>query len=136
MAYSYDVIDSASSIDGYNSPINVLKYDGSLWSSQCLPNSWIQFDFQQRMVSLTSCLIHDYCRIKSWKAEGSIDGSTFEIIDKIMENSDFLNSPAIRNFPVQPNNAYYRYIRITLTSKNWSNLDWFCLYHVEYFGFV
>ena len=72
----------------------------------------------------------------------SVDGSTFEIIDSKVDTADFqysggFNAPnSQKNFPVQPNNKYYRFIRITSTSKNWINNDQFCLYRVELFGYV
>jgi len=138
-----DVDVTASSIYNGNGPKNVLKNDGSFWHSQNLPNSWIQFDFKERKVSITSYSMNDYNRVKSWKVEGSTDGSTFEIIDNKVDTTDFQNSnhqfndpSAQKNFPVQPNNKYYRYIRITSTSKNWYNSDYFELYRVEFFGFV
>jgi len=141
LADSSDVDVTASSNNG-NVPKNVLKNDCSGWLSQDLPNSWIQFDFKERKVSITSYSMNDRYRVKSWKVEGSTDGSTFEIIDNKVDNTDFQNSnrgfndpSAQKNFPVQPNYKYYRYIRIT-SSKNWFNDDHFRLYRVEFFGFV
>jgi len=138
LANSCDVDVTASSIHpGSYGPKNVLKNDDSIWCSQNLPNSWIQFDFKERKVSITSYSMNDYGRNKSWKVEGSTDGSTFEIIDNKVDTTDFQNNNGIqKNFPVQPNNKYYRYIRITSTSKNWLNDDYFRLYRVEFFGFV
>jgi len=144
LADSSDVDVTASSDQGSShGPKNVLRNDGSCWYSQNLPNSWIQFDFKERKVSITSYTMNDYHRVKSWKVEGSTDGSTFEIIDNKVDTTDFQNSNqhfndpiSQKNFPVQPNNKYYRYIRITSTSKSWYKLDYFILYRVEFFGFV
>jgi len=143
MADSSDVDVTASSIlNSSHVPKNVLKND-SIWYSQNLPNSWIQFDFKERKVSITSYSMNDKNRVKSWKVEGSTDGSTFEIIDNKVDTTDFQNSnrnfndpSAQKNFPVHYNNRFYRYIRITSTSKNWINYDQFILYRVEFFGFV
>jgi len=144
MAESGDVDVTASSIYNSNVPTNVLKKnDSSAWVSQNLPNSWIQFDFKQRKVSITSYSMNGRERVKSWKVEGSTDGSTFEIIDNKVDTTDFQNSnsgfddpSSQKNFRVQPNNKYYRYIRITNTSKNWFNQDHFSLHRVEFFGFA
>jgi len=145
LADSSDVDVTASSVQGSSyGPKNVLKNDWSTWESQNLPNSWIQFDFKERKVSITSYSMNDGNRVKSWKVEGSTDESTFEIIDNKVDTTDFQNSnhgnfndpSRHKNFPVQPNNKYYRYIRITSTSKNWGNCDYFYLYRVEFFGFV
>ena len=134
LADSSDVDVTASSNNG-NLPKNVLKNDGSRWFSQNLPNSWIQFDFKERKVSITSYSMNDRYKVKSWKVEGSTDGSTFEIIDNKVDSTDFQNGGE-KNFPVQSNNKYYRYIRITSTSKNWYDCDYFQLFRVEFFGFV
>jgi len=143
LADSSDVDVTASSIYNGNGPKNVLKNDSSIWHSQSIPYSWILFDFKERKVSITSYSMNDRYKVKSWKVEGSTDGSTFEIIDNKVDTTDFqksndvFNDPsAQKNFPVQPNNKYYRYIRITSTSKNWNNYDLFSLYRVEFFGFV
>jgi len=142
LADSSDVDVTASSDIGSLGPINVLKNNDSLWYSQDIPNSWIQFDFKERKVSITSYSMNDNYRVKSWKVEGSTDGSTFEIIDNKVDTTDFQNSnsnfndpSAQKNFPVQPNNKYYRYIRIT-SCKNWYKDDHFILFRVEFFGFV
>jgi len=147
LADSSDVDVTASSIYNNNpatyGPKNVLKNDICCSASQDLPNSWIQFDFKERKVSITSYSMNDERRVKSWKVEGSTDGSTFEIIDNKVDTTDFQNSnrsfndpSAQKNFPVQPNNKYYRYIRITSTSKNWFNDDIFSNWKIELFGFV
>ena len=142
LADSSDVDVIASSIYQSYGPKNVLKNDSSYWQSQNLPNSWIRFDFKERKVSITSYSMNVYNRVKSWKVEGSTDGSTFEIIDNKVDTTDFQNSNCYfndpihqKNFPVQPNNKYYRYIRITSTSKCWYNNDYFYFYRVEFFGF-
>jgi len=145
LADSSDVDVTASSIRYSNEvPKNVLRNDGNRWISQNLPNSWIQFDFKQRKVSITSYSMNDGYRVKSWKVEGSTDGSTFEIIDNKVDATDFQNSnhafndpSSQKNIPVQPNYKYYRYIRITSISKSWdNNNDYLALYRVEFFGFV
>jgi len=143
LADSSNVDVTASSIYNGNGLKNFLKNDGSIWYSKDLPNSWILFDFKERKVYITSYSMNDGYRVKSWKVEGSTDGSTFEIIDNKVDTTDFQNSNIgfndpihQKNFPVQSNNKYYRYIRITSTSKNWYNNDQFLLYRVEFFGFV
>jgi len=132
------VVDvTASSIypGGFYGPKNVLKNEGIGWESQNIPNSWIQIDFKERKVSITSySLISN--KNKSWKVEGSTDGSTFEIIDNKVDTTDFQNRSDPKNFRVQPNHKFYRYIRITSTSKRWDNDDYFILYRIEFFGYV
>jgi len=143
LADSNDVSITASSIYGSHNTHNVFKNDNTYWASEDIANQWIQFDFKQRKVSITSYSLNDQQKIKSWKVEGSSEGSTFEIIDNKVDSTVFQNNnrlfnhpSAQKNFPVQYNNNYYRYIRITSTSKNWYNNDHFCLSRVEFFGFV
>jgi len=142
LADSGDVDVTASNINSGH-PKNILKNDNSHWYSGDFPNSWILFDFKERKVSITSYSVNAHQRIRSWKVEGSADGASFEIIDNKVDTTDFQNSntsfndpSAQKNFPVQPNNKYYRYIRITSTSKNWYGNDWFTLYRVEFFGYI
>jgi len=143
LADTSDIDVTASSISGSRGPKNVLKNDDTRWDSKDLPNSWIQFDFKQIQVSITSYSLNDGCFIKSWEVGGSNDGTQFDIIDRKVGTTDFknrqngLNHPsAIKNFTVHPYNKYYRYIRITNTDKNWNNNDQFYLWRVEFFGLV
>jgi len=144
LADSSDVDVTASSImDSPNGPKNVMKNDDSYWHSQDIPNSWIQFDFKQNKVSITSYSLHVFYCLKSWKVEGSINGSTFDIIDNKVDTicfkdceGKFYDPNSQKNFSVQPNNKFYKIIRITSTSKKWNNNDQFNLYRVEFFGFV
>jgi len=150
LADSSDVEVTASGIYNNNpgsyGPKNVLKNDASIWHSTNLPNSWIQFDFKERMVSITSYSLNDNCKVNSWKVEGSKDGSTFEIIHNKVDSKDtidFQNSnrsfnhpSAQKNFPVDYNHKYFRYIRITSTGKRFDNHDYYHLFRVEFFGFV
>jgi len=126
----------------YN-PYNVLKNDHSKWANKFDPNSWIRFDFKQRKVYLTSYSINDYGKIKSWKVEGSQDGLSYENIDNRINCTAFQNSnikfndmSSQSNFPVNPTNKYYRYIRIISTGQSWyGNYD-FSIIRVEFFGYV
>jgi len=144
LADSNDIDVTASSVDnGSYDPKNVLKNDSSRFQSQNTPNSWIQFDFKIRKVSITSYSLNDENKVKSWKVEGSQDGSSFEIIDNKVDSADFqncserFNDPnAQKNFPVNYNNKYYRYIRITSTGKDWRDTDHLRLFRIELFGYV
>ena len=145
LADSSDVDVTASSYhsDPYL-PKNVLKNDDSAWISQNLPNSWIQYDFKQRKVSITSYSINvRHNQLKSWKVEGSEDGSHFDMIQCQNDTQDFksiqgkFNQPnSQKNYQVNPNNKYYRFIRFTSTSKTWDNCDYFQFFRIELFGFV
>jgi len=143
LAESSDIDVTASSITGSNTPKNVLKNDNSYWQSKDIPNSWIQFDFKERRVLITSYSMSVLNRVKSWKVEGSNDGSAFDIIDSQVESTVFqsgnniYNHPSSqKNFHVQNNSKYYRYIRITSTSKTWINFDYFYISVFELFGFL
>jgi len=69
--------------------------------------------------------------------EGSmVINSNREINNKQGCTPIFQNCRKDIHFPVQPNNKYYRYIRITSISKSWYNDDYFAILRVEFFGFV
>jgi len=138
----FEVTASSMRSNEYH-PHNVLKNDESMWYSFDTPNSWIQFDFKRKQLSLTSYSLNISLKLKSWNVEGSIDGLSFEIIDNKVDNSDFkssncsFNDPrSLKNFNVQPNNKYYRYIRIKSSGKNWHDTNSMAFYRVELFGFV
>jgi len=137
LATSWDIVVYASSIYAKFVPENVLNNDSSIWWSEDLPNSWVLFDFKNRKVSITSYSINDHQRAKSWKVEGSNDEIEFYSIDNQVDTTGFKKSNGLqKNFLVQPNNKYYRYIRITSTSKNWNNNHFLSFYSVEFFGFI
>ena len=137
---------TASSIYGSTYiPQNVLKNDESCWVSKDIPNSWIQFELTQTMVSLTSYSINIRgTPLKSWKVEGSNNGSNFDIIDNKPDSPDFqnigngnFNQPSSqKNYQVNRSNKYYKIIRFTSLGKNWSNNDHFQFYRIELFGNV
>jgi len=135
-----DVIASSVYNDDHSTygPRNVLKNDDSYWYSYLEPNSWIQFDFMKRNVSITSYSMNDQQRIKSWKVGGSTDGSIFDIIDNKEDISNFMSSyDTDMNFPVHSKNKYYRFIRITFNNENYNyDDDYLELWRVELFGFV
>jgi len=151
LAESGEIVSvTASSVNNNNytlyNPYNVLKKDDSKWLSapSLSPNPWIQFDFKQRKVFLTSYSINDYGKINSWKVEGSQDGIFFEIIDNRTNctafqkrNGKFNDMSAQCNFPVNQTNKYYRYIRIVSTGHmpNCSS-NIFGFSGVEFFGYV
>ena len=81
---------TASSIN--HSSMNVenclIKDDSHVFATRSLPNQWIQFDFKEKRVALTSYTIKDIHTpyLKSWILEGSNDGINFQKLD---EHNDF-----------------------------------------------
>jgi len=147
-----DVIVRASSTfndgsgDCGKEPSVVLKNDKIYWTNQNDENPWIEFDFGKRKVSITSYSMHiRYFKINSWKIEGSVDGKSWDILGDEKNNdlkidlknmNNFNYDPSMKNFEAKSNHKYYQQIRITCTSKNVQNSNYFNLYCVELFGYV
>jgi len=147
LAESGEVVIAVSSVydndySQYN-PYHVLQNDDTKWTSKSLPNSWIQFDFRKRKVSITSYSLN-VNSLKSWRVEGSPDGIEFEIIDNRVDCLSFQKSfgnyndnNSRDNFQVKFTNKYYQYIRITSTSNCWNRFhSSFILCRVEFFGSI
>ena len=132
---------TASSIwDDDYVPINVLKNDDSDWWSKDVKNSWIQFDFKSRSISLKSYSLRSYRGPKSWKIEGSNDMNTFILIDQRNKNNDFNSGYVTQHYDLNSSEDQmrmrFRYIRITQGDDGnwWNNNHCFYLNRVEFYG--
>ena len=131
---------TASSVYNNNTPSNVLKIDNSYWWSENVKNSWIQFDFKTRSVSLKSYSLRSYRGPKSWKIEGSNDMNTFTLIDQRNNPNDFKwNEYVNQHYNVNGSQDQFRYIRITQGDEGgwWDSSSiyhYFSLDRVEFYG--
>jgi hypothetical protein len=110
------------------------------WYSDALANSWIQFDFKDRVVSLTHYALKSHHGSSNfliqWTLSGSTDGNSWTVLDR--RNTQDLNGRSItkifecnERFSV---GEFYRYIRLTQTGKTASNQDYLLLTNIEFFG--
>ena len=108
--------------------INLIKYDSNHINDRYYNDghnykspkeSWIEFDFKEKQINLTSYTIrsngsspNSHAHPKTWTISGSKDGRDWTIIDK-QDNNPVLNGEYKQHrFEIQNNNnEYYRYIR-------------------------
>jgi hypothetical protein len=109
------------------------------WSTQSTPNSWIQFDFKDRVVSLTHYALksdgHSY-HLLQWTLSGSMDGETWTILDR--QNTQDLNGIyKTKIFPCGESSSqgeFSRYIRLSHTGKDSTGNYYLMLAKIEFFG--
>jgi hypothetical protein len=110
------------------------------WYGNNETNSWIQFDFQDRIVSLTGYALKSdgfgSHHLLQWTVTGSKDGNTWNILDR--QNTQDLNGNFItkiyRCANDSSNSDSYRYIRLTQTAVNSSGNHHLMLSNIEFFG--
>jgi hypothetical protein len=110
--------------------------------TQNVPNGWIQFDFKDRVVSVTHYALKshsgDYNCLVQWILQGSMDGNTWSVLDT--RNTQDLNGPLITKiFECQSDSSvseFYRYIRFTQTGKDSSGNHHLLLRNIEFFGMI
>ena len=102
-------------------------------------DGWIEFDFQQRKVNLTSYTIRTRnCYYpKTWRVLGSNDRKNWDIINEQTNNSEINGLNTLHRFECNTNNNYYQYIRYiqddAWTSSRKYNI---CLSCFEFFGAI
>jgi hypothetical protein len=135
------VVEITCSSTGRNNCWQVANFDwNDYWHSSNSANSWIQFDFKNRDVSLTHYTLksdgHNGHHLLQWRLAGSRDGTTWESIDvrKTQElNGNYITKTFSCSVP-SDGSRFYRYIRLTQTGKNSSGHDRLMLGNIEFFG--
>ena len=112
----------------------------SRFCSKKEPNSWIQYDFKERRVSLTSYSIRSSAGPgfpRSWVLEVSNNGSegSWHVVDCRENNEDLKSQFVTRNFAIRdPARASFRFVRLRLTGKNHNGNDTLLITSFEVFG--
>jgi hypothetical protein len=135
------IIEITCSSSQYNHCWNVVDYNGNgFWHTTNLPQSWIQFDFKEWIVSLTHySLKSDGCggnHLLQWELIGSKDGNTWVVLDREQTN-DLNGNYTTKIFSCNANGPradFYRYIRLQQTGKNSYGDDYLMLAKIEFFG--
>jgi hypothetical protein len=120
---------------------DVVNYDwNNYWYTGNSPNSWIQFDFKDRVVSLTHYALksdgNNAHHLVEWTVQGSIDGISWTDLDR--RHTQELNNTSVTkifscNVPFsQPH--FYRFIQLMQNGKNGSGSDNLMLGNFECFG--
>jgi hypothetical protein len=106
------------------------------------PNSWIQFDFKDRFVSLTHYVLKSdgnwRDHLMEWTISGSNDGSSWTIIDS-RKTQDLNGEYITKQFECGDKlsvSPFYRYLRLTQTGKNSYGDDYLGLANIEFFGSI
>jgi hypothetical protein len=120
---------------------DVVNYDwNDYWYSVNFPNSWIQFDFKDRFVSITDYALKSDGNIgyhlQEWAIQGSMDGFSWTDLDR--RNTQELNDNYITKVyscnVTFSESHFYRFIRLVQTGKNSSGNDYLMLGNFECFG--
>jgi hypothetical protein len=106
------------------------------FESQNAPNQWLCYDFKSRKVQPTHYSIHahsDNWYLRHWVLEGSLEGSTWDEIDRHTNDATTNKEHPIGTFRIS-NSIAYRYIRLRQTGKNVQRSDHLMLFGFEIFG--
>jgi hypothetical protein len=120
----------------------VVNYEwNDYFYTQNSPNSWIQFDFKDRLVCLTHYALKSdghYGHLVEWTVSGSKDGNSWTIVD--YQKTQALNGRLLTKLfecgDKSSDSEFYRYFRLTQTGKNSSGTDYLLLSNIEFFGSI
>jgi hypothetical protein len=120
---------------------DVVNYDwNNYWFTNDSPNSWIQFDFKDWVVSLTHYSLKsdgdNGWHLLKWEVCGSQDGNTWILLDR-RHTTDLNGRYITKLFSCITGRDYarfYRYIRLQQTGKDSSGHYYLSLANIEFFG--
>jgi hypothetical protein len=137
------IVSITASSNYYNQCYQVADYDWcNYWYSNDETNSWIQFDFKHRQVSLTNYTIRSdkagcYHPLQ-WSLAGSNDERSWTTLDQ--RNTQDLNGDnRVKSFDcksLQSSTSSFRFLRLTQTGANSSDANYLLLANLEFFGVV
>jgi hypothetical protein len=135
------LVEITCSSNSYNNCWQVVNYDwNGYWYSSNSANSWIQFDFKNREISLTHYTLksdgESGNHLLQWTLAGSRDGQTWGSIDA-RDTQDLNGKFITKTYSCSVSSdgsRFYRYIRLTQTGKNSTGQDFLQLGNVEFFG--
>jgi hypothetical protein len=134
------IVDITCSSTVRNKCCQVADHDwNDYWYTNGVANSWIQFDFKNRCVSLAHSTLKSGgsgYHLLEWTVAGSRDGVSWDPIDcrKTQELNDNYITKTFTLSASMSGTRFYRYIRLTQTGKNSSGCDFLMLAVVEFFG--
>jgi hypothetical protein len=137
------VVNITCSSNYRNNCWQVVNYDWNDWfETQNSPNSWIQFDFKDRLVSLTHYALKsdgDWSyHLLEWTISVSNDENSWTIVDH-QKTQDLKGQYITKLFECcdqSSNSKFYRYFRLTQTGKDSSGNDYLDLSNIEFFGSI
>ena len=112
------VVNITASSNDYNQCHQVTDYGwNDCWYTRNEPNSWICFDFKEKIVKLTKYSLKSryFDHLRQWVIEGSNDGSSWEELDK-RKTKDLVKGDAETYECRREKDKYFRYLRLRKTS--------------------
>jgi hypothetical protein len=137
------VVEITCSSNGRNHCWDVVNYDwNDYWHTNNSPNSWIQFDLKDWVVSLSHYSLksdgYGIHHLVQWELSGSRDGNTWVVLDRKQTN-DLNGNYITKTYSCnseQSSADFCRYIRLQQTGKNSSGCDYLMLANIEFFGLI
>jgi hypothetical protein len=135
------IVEITCSSTSRNQCWQIVNYDwNDYFYTTNSPNSWIQFDFKDRVVSLTDYALksdgHSRHHLLEWQLAGSMDCNEWTVLDR--QKTQDLNGNFITKIfhcnGSSSNSQFYRYIRLTQTGKDSYGHDNLLLSNIEFFG--
>jgi hypothetical protein len=106
----------------------------SFFRSKDEPSQWVLWDFQERRARPAAYTIKAD-QLKSWTLEGSLDGESWNSLDRKIDTKDLKGQTKVASFHIS-NASEYRFLRLTQTDKNHDGSNMLALYSVEFFGAI
>ncbi|KAK8893873.1 hypothetical protein M9Y10_022302 [Tritrichomonas musculus] len=120
----------------WNSPSVIADFDSTdFWVSENLPDSWIAYDFKERLINITAYTIRgdNTGSLCNWVVEGSIDKILWDELDRHENCSDLIGLYTSKSYFVDSRQEY-RYIRLRQIGPDISNENYLNLCCFEVFG--
>jgi hypothetical protein len=119
----------------------VVDYNwGQYWISSEVQNSWIQFDFKNRQISMTNYTIRSdrntAHHLMQWSVAGSNDEKSWTILDQ-RNTQDLNGANIVKSFAcesVHSSTSSFRFVRLTQTGPSSHNYNYLQLSNLEFFG--
>jgi hypothetical protein len=138
--HTQGIVSISASTTGFNPCHLVADHSwNNYWYSSNSPNSWIQFDFKHRQISLTNYTVKsdgfDGHHLLHWSIEGSEDGSSWVTLDH-QDNGDLNGNYIVRSYSCNSSasQSLFRFVRLIQTGANSSNCHNLMLCNLEFFG--
>jgi hypothetical protein len=137
--HTQKVVSITASSNYSNQCYQVADYSwSSYWFSYSEANSWIQFDFKDRRISVTNYSIksdgNGGSHLQQWSIEGSNDFLSWILLDE--RNTHELNGNyVVKSYECESDqSSFFPFIRLTQTGTNSSNNNYLMRGNVEFFA--
>eukprot|EP01006_Ploeotia_vitrea_P052211 TRINITY_DN67660_c9_g12_i2.p1 TRINITY_DN67660_c9_g12~~TRINITY_DN67660_c9_g12_i2.p1 ORF type:complete len:1039 (+),score=601.97 TRINITY_DN67660_c9_g12_i2:75-3191(+) len=104
------------------------------------PMSWFRVDFLDKRVMPTMYTLRHYASwdteaLRHWRFEGSVDGSTWDVLREHVNDASLDKKGATYTWPLDaPRGKFYKLFRVMLTGKNSNDHYYLALSGMEIYG--